>query len=76
MIYDSTYEVKVALNGYGWALKDPLVEAIIPSGGMQPSVRLRRDGALPCKVVITSTHALPRHSRGFPIVKALATLNI
>ena len=47
----------MALNGYGWALKDPLVEAIIP-----------------CKVVITSTHALPRHRRGFPIVKPLKTL--
>ena len=54
-----------------------LVEVIIPSGGTQPSVSLRRDGALPCKVVITSTHALPRHPRGFPMVKPLklSTLN-
>ncbi|RVW64761.1 hypothetical protein CK203_065856 [Vitis vinifera] len=28
--------------------------------------RLQRDGMLPCKVVITSTHALPRVPRGFP----------
>ena len=37
-----------------------LTEAIVPSGGTQHSARLRRDGVLPCKVVITSTHALPR----------------
>ena len=55
--------------------KGSLAEAIIPSDGTQPSARLRRDRALPCKVVITSTHALPQHPRGFPIVKALATLN-
>ena len=52
-----------------------LVEAIIPSGGMQPFARLKRDGVLPCKVVITYTHALPRHPRGFPMVKPLKTLN-
>ena len=55
--------------------KISLVEAIIPSDGTQPSTRLQRDGALPCKVVITSTHALPRHPRGFPMVKPLKTLN-
>ena len=57
-------------------VKGSLVEAIIPSGGTQPSARLQRDETLPCKVVITSTHALPRHPRGFPIVKALTTLSI
>ena len=51
--------------------KRSLAEAIIPSGSTQPSARLRRDGALPCKVVITFTHALPRHPRGFPMVKPL-----
>ena len=51
--------------------KRSLTEAIIPSDGMQPSARLRRDEALPCKVVITSTHVLPRHPRGVPIVKPL-----
>lgn len=57
--------------------KRSLTEAIVPSGGTQPSARLRRDGALPCKVVIASTHALPRHPRGFPMVKPLklSTLN-
>ena len=51
--------------------KGSLTEAIVPFGGTQPSARLRRDGALPCKVVIISTHALPRHLRGFPMVKSL-----
>ena len=37
---------------------------------MQPPTHLPRDGAIPRKVVITSTHALPRHPRGFPMVKA------
>ena len=43
---------------------------------MQPSARLRRDGALPCKVVITSTQALPRHPRGFPMVKLSKILTL
>ena len=64
----------MALKRRGVDFKGSLVEAIIPSGGTQPSTRLRRDGALPCKVVITSTHALPRHPRGFLIVKALTSL--
>ena len=55
--------------------KGSLVEAIIPSDGTQPSAHLRKDGALPCKVVITSTHALPRHPKGFPTVKSLKTVN-
>ena len=55
--------------------KGSLAEAIIPSSGTQPSACLRRDGALPCKVVITSTHALLRHPSGFPTVKSLKTLN-
>ena len=55
--------------------KISLAEAIVTSGGMQPSTRIRRDGAFPCKVVITSTHALPRHPKGFPTVKSLKTLN-
>ena len=40
--------------------KKSLAETIVPSGGTQPSARLQKDGVLPCKVVITSTHALPR----------------
>ena len=55
--------------------KISLAEAIIPFGGTQPSVCLKSDGALPCKVVITSTHALPQHLKGFPIVNALVTIN-
>ena len=57
--------------------KRSLAEAIIPSSGTQPSARLRRDEALPCRVVITSIHALPRHPKGFPWVKPLklSTLN-
>nr|CAN80280.1 hypothetical protein VITISV_019967 [Vitis vinifera] len=67
-------------DGFKWIWVDfkiSLAEAIILSGGTQPSERLRRDGVLPCKVVITSTHALPRHPRGFPMVKPLklSTLN-
>ena len=65
----------MALKRRGVDFKGSLVEAIIPSSGRQPSARLRREGALPCKVVITSTHALPRHPREFPIVKSLATLS-
>ena len=56
-------------------LKGSLVGAIVPSGGKQPPRRLRSDGALPCKVAITSTHALPRHPSGRPMVKALSTLS-
>ena len=59
----------------GSLLKGSLAGAIVPSSGTQPPTRLRRDGALPCKVVINSTHALPQHPRGQPMVKALATLN-
>ena len=44
--------------------KGSLVEAIVPSDGIQPSTRFRRDMALPCKMVITSTHALPSTSQG------------
>ena len=55
-------------------MKGSLVGAIVPFDGTQPPTRLRIDGALPCKVVITSTHALPRHPRGRPMVKALSTL--
>ena len=54
--------------------KRSLVEAIIPIAGTQPPEHLQRDGVLPCKVVITSTHALPGHPRGFPMVKALVIL--
>ena len=49
--------------------KGSLAEAIVPFGDTQPSARLRRDRKFPCKVVITSTHALPRHPRGFPMAK-------
>ena len=55
-----------------------LAEAIIPFDGAQPSTRLRRDGALPCKVVIIFTHALPRHPKRVSYgetSKKLSTLN-
>ena len=71
---------KFILQGQGgpkikWVdFKRSLAEAIVPSDGTQPSARLQRDRALPCKVV-TSTHALPQHPRGFPMVKALITLS-
>ena len=55
--------------------KGSLAEVIIPSGSTQPPAHLRKDGTLPSKVVIASTHALPRHPRGFPMVKALTTLS-
>ena len=61
----------MALKRRGVNFEGSLVEAIVPFGGTQPSTRLRRDGALPCKVVISSTHALPQHPRGAPMVKAL-----
>ena len=38
--------------------KRSIAKAIVPSDGTQPPARLRKDGALPCKVVITPTHAL------------------
>ena len=57
--------------------KGSLEEAIVPSDGTQLSARLRRDEALPCKVVIIFTHALSRHPRRFPMAKLLklSTLN-
>ena len=64
----------MALKITEW-IKGSLAKVIIPSDGTQPSARLRKEGALPCKVVITSTHALRRHPKGFPMVKALANLN-
>ena len=44
---------------------------------MQPSAHLRRDGALPCKVVITSNMHYIDNPRGFSMVKPLnlSTLN-
>ena len=65
------------LKRRGWVglLKGSLAGAIVPSSGTQPPTRIRRDGVLPCKVVITSTHALARHPKGRPMVKALTNLN-
>ena len=63
----------MALKRKRMDFKGSLAEAIIPSDGTQLFARLRKNGALPCKVVITSTHALPRHR--FPTVKFLKTLN-
>ena len=65
----------VDLKDKGRAFKGSLVGAIVLSNGTQAPTRLRRDKALPCKVFITSTHALPRHPRGRHMVKALTTLN-
>ena len=65
----------MALKKKSGLLKGSLVRAIVPSGGTQPPTRLRSDGALPCKVAITSTHALPRHPKGRPLAKALSTLS-
>ena len=59
----------MALKRKKMDFKGSLAEAIVPSDGMQPSARLRRDGALPCKMVITSTHAVP-HIPSDPMVKA------
>nr|CAN62642.1 hypothetical protein VITISV_039592 [Vitis vinifera] len=56
--------IKVALKRKMVDFKGFLVEAIISSGGMQPSACLRRDETFPCEVVITSTHALSRHLKG------------
>ena len=42
---------------------------------MQPTSHLRKNEALPFKVVIISTHALPHIPRDFVMVKALASLN-
>ena len=66
----------VALKKKGGLLTGSLVGAIVPSSGTQPPTRLRIDGALPCKVVITSKYALPRYPRGRPMVKALSTVSI
>ena len=56
---------KLILPGQGGSKKRwvdfqrSLAKDIVPSDGTQPSARLQRDGTLPCKVVITSTYALP-----------------
>ena len=65
----------VDLKRQGWVglLNGSLVGAIVPSSGTQPPTRLQRDEALPCKVVINSTHAL--NLKGQPMVKALTTLS-
>ena len=74
-------DLRLPLQGQGGSkrirvdFKGSLAEAIVPSGCTQPSARLWRDGALLCKVVITSTYALSRHPKGFPMVKYLETLN-
>ena len=47
----------------GW--KESLVEAIVPVSGTQSPVHLWKDGALPCKVVIISIHALRHIPKGF-----------
>ena len=65
----------MTLKRKGVDFKRSLPEVVVPSNGTQPSARLRKDGELPCKVVIISTHTLPRHPKGFPIVKSLKTLN-
>ena len=54
----------------GGAFKGSIVGAIVPSNA--PTC-LRRDGALLCKVVITSRHALPRNPKGRLMVKPLST---
>ena len=67
----------MALKRQGWVglLKGSPVGAIVPSSGTQPPIRLRRDGSLLYKLVIKSTHALPQHPRGQPMVKAVTTLS-
>ena len=67
----------VALKRQGWVglLKGSLARAIVPSSGAQLPTRLLGDWAVPYKVVINSTHALPRHPKGQATVKALTTLN-
>ena len=54
----------MAIKRRGVDFKGSLVEAIVPSGGIQPSTCFQRDVALPCKVVIISTHVLPSASQG------------
>ena len=76
--YAPTYEEEIIIKGFKLILqgqggpkrkwvnyKRSLAEAIVPSNGTQPFARLRKYRALLCKVVITSTHALPWHPRGF-----------
>ena len=63
----------MALNGYGWTLKDPLAEAIVPFGGTQPSA----SEEMGC---FHARWSLPPHmhylaSQGAPMVKALLTLS-
>ena len=43
---------------------------------MQPLTRLQRNRTLPCKVVITSTHAIPHVLEGFLMVKVLLLVSI
>ena len=65
----------MALKRRGVDFKGSLTEEIVPSDGTQPSARLRKEWALLCKVVITSTHALPWYLRRFSMAKPLKTLN-
>ena len=74
-------DLRLNLQGQGgskrkWVgFQRSIAEAIIPFHGAQPSTRLRRDGALPCKVVIIFTHALPRHPKGVSYGETSQTLN-
>ena len=47
--------------GFKWSL----VEAIGASSNMQPLACLRKDEVIPCKMFITSTHALPHIPKVF-----------
>ena len=59
-----TYKVKMALKLKGWAFEEVLSKSNRTLNSTQPLIHVRRDGVLPCKVVITSTRALPRHPKG------------
>ena len=71
-----TYKVNVALKEKGGFLKGFIVRAIVPCSVRQPLTSLLRDEVLPYKMVIISTHALPRHPRGRGGVPMVKTFNI
>ena len=76
MIYGSTYKVKVALNGYGWTLKDPQQKRSYPPMIRNPLHTSEETGRFHARWS-SPPHMHYLASQGAPIVKALtlSTLN-
>ena len=76
MIYSSTYKVMVALNGYGWTLKDPQQKRSYPPTVCNPLHASEETGHFHARWS-SPPHMHYLASQGAPIVKALtlSTLN-